>query len=71
MSVSYYTTKLFARVIIRAVKKWPTQRCANVNTNGVFDFQNEIDMDLTHVTASVVGGQQYSRPEHTDIHLFQ
>ena len=28
----------------------------------VFDFQNEIDMESTHVTASVVGGQQYSRP---------
>ena len=33
---------------------------------GVFDFQNEIDTDLTHVTASVMGGQQYSRPGHSD-----
>ena len=37
-------------------------------SNSVFDFQNEIDMDLTHVTASVVGGQQYSRPGHSDIY---
>ena len=25
-------------------------------------------MDLTHVTASVVGGEQYSRPGHSDIY---
>ena len=25
-------------------------------------------MDLTHVTASVVGGQQYSRPGNSDIY---
>ena len=25
-------------------------------------------MDLTHVTASVVGGQQYPRPGHSDIY---
>ena len=31
-------------------------------------FQNEIDMDLTHVTASVVISQQYSRPGHSDIY---
>ena len=37
-------------------------------SNGVFDFQNEIDMDLTHVTASVVISQQYSRPGHSDIY---
>ena len=35
---------------------------------GVFDFQNEIDMAPTHVTASVVGRQQYSRPGHSDIY---
>ena len=33
-----------------------------------FDFQNEINMDLTHVTASVVGGQQYPRPGHSNIY---
>ena len=37
-------------------------------SNGVFDFQNEIDVDLTHVTASVVGGQRYSRPGDSDIY---
>ena len=26
-------------------------------------------MDLTHVTASVVGGQQYSRPGHSCRHI--
>ena len=37
--------------------------------NGVFDFQNEIDMDLTHVTASVVvTSQQHSRPRHSDLY---
>ena len=35
---------------------------------GVFDFQNEIVLEPTHVTASVVGGQQYSRPGHSDIY---
>ena len=30
-------------------------------SNGVLDFQNEIDMDITYVTALVVDGQQYSR----------
>ena len=29
--------------------------------NGVLDFQSDIDMDITHVTALVVDGQQYSR----------
>ena len=32
-------------------------------SNGVFDFQNELNMDLTHVTASVVASQQYLRPD--------
>ena len=36
--------------------------------NSVFDFQNDVDMDLTHVTASVVGGQQYSRSGNSDIY---
>ena len=31
--------------------------------NGVFDFQNGIDTDLIHVTASVVVGQKYLRPD--------
>ena len=30
-------------------------------SNGVLDFQNEIDMNITHVTALVVDDQQYSR----------
>ena len=31
--------------------------------------ENDIDMERTHVTISVVGGQQYSRPGHSGIYL--